>query len=98
MIRNGILAFDRGVRPERRCAGLSLLERGIRTMARAGVERLLVVVPAGATTKPGKVTRRLDLKLEIVPWGTGPELAFPPGEGVLVLLEIASTTTPRSPS
>ena len=86
MIRNGILAFDRGARPERRCAGMSLLERGIRTMARAGIERLVAVVPAGAATKLGKVTRRLDLQLEIVPWGTRPDLVFPPGEGVLVLL------------
>ncbi len=86
MIRNGILAFDRGVRPERRCAGLSLFERGIRTMVRAGIERLVVVVPEGAATKLGKVTRRLDLQLEIVTWGTAPTLAFPPGEGVLVLL------------
>ena len=51
VIRNGILAFDRGVRPERRCAGLTLLERGIRTMARAGIERLVVVVP---TRAPGR--------------------------------------------
>ena len=86
MIRNGILAFDRGVCPERRCAGLSLFERGIRTMARAGIERLVVVVPEGAATKLGKVTRRLDLQLEIVTWGTAPTLAFAPGEGVLFLL------------
>ena len=86
MIRNGILAFDRGVRPERRCAGLTLLERGIRTMARAGIERLVVVVPIGAGTRLGKVTRRLDLQLEIVPWGAGQDLPFPPGEAVLVLL------------
>ena len=85
MIRNGILAFDRGVRPERRCAGLSLLERGIRTMARAGIERLVVVVPAGAATNLGKVTRRLDLQLEIVSWGTGTGLPLPSGEGILLL-------------
>ncbi len=86
MIQSGILAFDKGVRPERRCAGRTLFERGIRTMARAGIERLVVVVPVGAATKLGKVTRRLDLQLEIVTWGTAPTLAFPTGEGVLVLL------------
>ena len=86
MIRQGVLVFDRGVRPESSCAGLSLLERGIRTMARVGVERLSVIVPADARLKLSKLTRRLDIHLEILTWGSESTLPFLTEEPFLVLL------------
>ena len=70
----------------RRFGGLTSLERGIRTMARAGCRRLLVVTSAGTDVRLGRVTRRLDLELEIVHWGTAPQTTFAAGEDVLVLL------------
>ena len=86
MIKYGILAFDRDIRPERLCAGLSLLERGIRTMARAGIKHLLVVVPKDATVKLNKITRHLDIQLEIVTWGTESLQVFQENQDVLLLL------------
>ena len=70
----------------RRFGGLTTLERGIRTMARAGVGRLVVAVPRGLSPSPGRLTRRLDLDLEIVHWGDSPRTTFAAGEEVLVVL------------
>jgi len=85
----GLLVFDdsddgRQI-AERSFGGLRLLERGIRTMARAGVRRLLVVTAPGTRTTVGKVTDRLDLELEFVEWGTKPHMRFGAGEDVLCL-------------
>lgn len=89
MIRQGILAFEE--RPTtlrltaQRVAALSLLDRGIRTLARAGIERLTVVVPAQAPLPISSLTRRLGLAIEFCSWDEV-ALALPPGEGVLILL------------
>ena len=69
-----------------RFGGLTALERGIRTMARAGVARLVVALPEGPSPSPGRLVRRLDLDLEIVRWGDSPRTAFAAGEQVLVVL------------
>ena len=69
-----------------RFGGLTTLERGILTMARAGVDRLLVAVPPGHSPSPGRGVRRLDLELEIAGWGESPRTTFGPSEEVLVLL------------
>ena len=46
MIRQGLLVFADGRHQLNiRVAGLSLLERGIRTMARAGIKYLQILVP-----------------------------------------------------
>ena len=68
-----------------RFGGLTTLERGILTMARAGVDRLLVAVPAGLSA-PGRRVRRLDIDLEIAGWGDSPRTTFGPSEEVLILL------------
>ena len=69
-----------------RFGGLTTLERGILTMARAGVDRLLVAVPPGLSPSPGRRVRRLDIDLEIVGWGDSPRTTFGPSEEVLILL------------
>ncbi len=66
--------------------GLTTLERGILTMARAGVDRLLVAVPPGLSPAAGRRVRRLDIDLEIAAWGDSPRTTFGPSEEVLVLL------------
>ena len=53
-----------------RIAGLSMLERGIRTMARAGIHSITIIHPAGSSWKLGAVTRKLDLDLRFVCWGS----------------------------
>ncbi|HIM56594.1 MAG TPA: CDP-alcohol phosphatidyltransferase family protein [Candidatus Latescibacteria bacterium] len=70
-----------------RFGGLSLVDRGIRTMVRAGIQRILVVVPAvAAPPSLSRITRKLNISLEVVPWGTAPEMHFPAGEDFLLLL------------
>lgn len=90
MKTGGILIFtddDAGRQAaERSFGGLSLLERGIRTMARAGVGQLLVLTPGGTKTTIGPVTRKLDLDLEFVEWNQRASLQFDSGQDVLCLL------------
>ena len=56
MISQGILVFENasamGDLMALRFGGLSLVDRGIRTMVRAGLKRILVIVPAGAAPVP----------------------------------------------
>ncbi len=91
MIRQGLLIFpdlQRGVDlVARRVAGLSLLDRMVRTMARAGVEELAVVVPPGARRTLGRLPRRLQVEVRFLEWGAAAGLPFAPkGEGLLVVL------------
>ena len=67
-----------------RVAGLSLLERGIRTLARTGIDKLLVLVPPGTDIKLSKITRALEVELSFATLGepAGQELA---GDFLLVL-------------
>ncbi len=86
----GLLVFEDSPRGAwiagRRFGGLTTLDRGILTMARAGVGRLVVAVPGGLSPSPGRLVRRLDLDIEIVAWGDSPRTTFGAGERVLVLL------------
>ena len=87
----GLLVFDeaRGASAVRtRVAGLTLLDRGVRTMVRAGVDRLLVIVPEGSRTDLTALTRKLDVEIEFVTWGATPSklLDGKPTEPVLVVL------------
>jgi phosphatidylglycerophosphate synthase len=71
----GLLVFDESGGPgvRSRVGGLSLLDRGVRTMVRAGVERLLIIVPEGSSTELTAWTRKLDVELEFVTWGQAPK-------------------------
>ena len=76
----GLLVFDvsagtSGVRS--RVGGLSLLDRGVRTMVRAGVDQLLVIIPEGASTQLHTLTQKLDVELEFVTWGHTPRRPAP---------------------
>ena len=89
MIRQGILLFadvrQRAGLAERRVAGLSLLDRQIRTMARAGLEHITVFVPAGTRLRLEHSTQKLGLSLECLTWGETPTLPHE-DEGYLVVL------------
>jgi phosphatidylglycerophosphate synthase len=101
----GLLVFDKspdgsndgsnaGCSPQSRVAGLSLLDRGVRTMVRAGVEHLTVLVPAGARTKLHPATQQLGVEaefvVEFVVWGQPtqrpPESTSDTSEPTLILL------------
>lgn len=85
----GLLLFDAHAADvaSLRFGGLRMVERHIRTMTRAGVERLLVILPAGVTVpRLGAVTQRLDLELEFVSHGQVPEVTFAAQDTVLLLL------------
>ena len=88
MIRRGVLLFEnRPGAAAPRVAALSLLERGIRTMARAGIEQLLVVVPEGTDRSLSRVAQRLDTHITFATWGG--EIDAPPGDpddGILLVL------------
>jgi phosphatidylglycerophosphate synthase len=86
----GLLLFDDSAEgaalARRRFGGLTNVERGVRTMVRAGVDRLLVVLPEGVEPSFGKVTRRLSVELELCRWGETPSTRFDDGDSVLLCL------------
>ncbi len=90
MIREGILLFpnqpDEAVTYRTRVAGLRLLERGIRTMAKAGIDKVLVVMPPAAKLNLTAFTRKLPLELRFVSWGSSPAPEELPAGDFLVLL------------
>ncbi|MBM3277351.1 MAG: CDP-alcohol phosphatidyltransferase family protein [Candidatus Handelsmanbacteria bacterium] len=91
MIRQGLLIFpdqERGAAlVSRRVAGLSLLDRMVRTLARAGVEELAVVLPSGARRQLSRLPAKLRVEVRFLKWGHPAPLPFAPqGEGLLVVL------------
>jgi phosphatidylglycerophosphate synthase len=91
MIRQGLLIFpdhQPGVDlVSRRVAGLPLLDRMVRTMARAGVEELAVVVPPGARRQVSRLPEKSQVRVHFLEWGAPAPLPFAPrGEGLLVVL------------
>lgn len=49
----------------RRVGGLGLLDRQVRTLVRAGIEHISIVLPTGASPRFTSLTRRLPVQLEI---------------------------------
>ena len=87
MIRQGLLVFAGGRHQLNiRVAGLSLLERGIRTMARAGIKHLQILVPDGPPPTLSRIVENLDLNIEFLFWGTAPPPATAPQEDFLLIL------------
>ena len=88
MVKKGVLVFENtgaGLRAmKQRVAGLTLLERGIRTMARAGLRSIVVLCPSGGQTKLSPVTRKLEIEIDFVAWES-PEDAMDSSEGHLLL-------------
>ena len=70
----------------RRFGGLTTLERHIRTMVRAGVERLLIALPDDVEPELGRLTRCLDVTLEFVRRDQTPQMTFAADDRVLILL------------
>ena len=72
MIRKGVLVFENteaGLRAmKQRVAGLTLLERGIRTMARAGLRSITVLCPSGGETMLSPIARKLEAEIAFVTW------------------------------
>ena len=67
MIKTGVLLFSPRSAPLRtRVAGLSLFERGIRTVARTGVERLVVVTHEDSAPPLSRLSQGLSTEIEIV--------------------------------
>lgn len=87
MIRRALLLFDDseagGRLLNQRVAGLSLLDRQIRTLERAGIRRLRVLVPNGARPDLSRHAQRLDIQVEFATWDTA---GAAPDEDFLLLL------------
>ncbi len=80
-IEQGILVFPPGAATDLQVAGRTLLQRGIRTLARVGIKRVLVVLPPGHTPSDQSLTPDLDIHVE----QTTPEAARLPNAPLLLL-------------
>ncbi len=89
MIRQGILVFENTPKGARiaglRVAALSLLERQVRTLARAGIKRLLVLAPDKMDFGLSKFVGKLDIRVEHLSLDARPAASLEPGEDFLVL-------------
>ena len=80
-IEQGILVFPAGAATDVQIAGRTLLQRGIRTMASAGIERVLVVLPPDHAPISKSLVPDLDIQVE----QTTPEAARLPDAPFLLL-------------
>lgn len=80
-IKQGILVFPAGTATDIRVAGRTLLQRGIRTLASAGLERVLVVLPPGHIPPDKSPVPDLDIQVE----QTAAEVASLPDAPFLLL-------------
>ena len=80
-IEQGILIFPAGAATDVQVAGRTLLQRGIRTMASAGIKRVLVVLPPGHAPSGKSSVPDLDIQVE----QTTPEAACLPDAPLLLL-------------
>ena len=90
MIRQGILVFDDApagatTHTGLKVAGRSLLQRGIRTMARAGLDRIAVVLPQGHPADAIPSLQDLDIQVEFITRGRPASPAFELDEAFLLL-------------
>ena len=88
MIRTAVLAFSpTATSMHRRVAGLSLFERGVRSLARTGVERILILTGGGESPTLSRLAQKLDVDVEIVPDAAAAAVADPgSGERYLLVL------------
>ncbi len=89
-MRYGMLLFADSAAGSRACArrvaGLTLLDRGVRTLVRAGIERVTVVVPRDARVTLPRHTRRLSARIDVTRWEDVGRVDVPADERVLVVL------------
>lgn len=90
VIQQGILVFDEVPagdtgHTELKVAGRTLLQRGIRTMARAGLNRILVILPQGHATDIQSSVQDLDAQVEVITRGTTAPHSFELREPLLLL-------------
>ncbi len=73
MIRQAVLFFPDGEQGaklvNRRVGGLGLLDRQVRTLVRAGIQHISIVLPANSSPRFTSLTRRLPVQLEITQRG-----------------------------
>ena len=81
MLEQGILFFSAGAATDVQVAGRTLLQRGIRTMASAGIKRVLVVLPPGHASSGKSLVPDLDIQVE----QTTPQAARLPDAPLLLL-------------
>ena len=85
VITQGVLVFDDPTTTELRIGGRTLLQRGVRTLAKVGVERMLVILPQGQATDIQSQFKDLDLQLECINWGSEALPFFELAESFLLL-------------
>ena len=90
-MRQAVLLFPHGSHGEslvrRRVAGLNLLDRQIRTLARAGMEHISVLLPKGAAPTLTPITQKLPVRVEFLTHGAAPALSDPEAPYLLLLGE-----------
>ena len=88
-MRQAVLLFPDGPRGVslvgQRVAGLNLLDRQIRTLARAGIEHVSVLLPKEAPSNLTPITQKLPLQIEFVTRGNHPTLPDPEAPYLLLL-------------
>ena len=70
VIAQGVLVFDDPATTGLQVGGRTLLQRGVRTLAKVGIDRMLVVLPQGQATDIQSQFKDLNLQLECVNWGS----------------------------
>ncbi len=80
-IEQGILVFPPGAATKVQVAGRTLLQRGVRTLARVGIKRVLVVLPPGHVPSDPALAPDLDIQIE----QTTPAAARLPNAPLLLL-------------
>ncbi len=90
-MRQALLLFPPGASgvalSRRRVAGLRLLDRQVRTLVRAGVEHISIVLPSGADTKLTPLAQKLPVQLEFSTHGQTPTLPAPDEPYLLLMGE-----------
>ena len=85
VITRGVLIFDDPMTTELQIGGRTLLQRGVRTLAKVGIERMLVILPQGQATDIQSQFNDLDLQLECINWGSEVLPFFEVDESFLLL-------------
>jgi len=88
-MRQGLLVFGRQATEadvRRRFGGLSMLDRGVRTLARAGATHVVVLLPASAPALVHRLPPKSRARVDIVRWEAGGPLPLDRNQPVAVVL------------